>query len=110
MKLAEDLIDAENLIEEGRLRTSISRSYYGCFLIIRTLCERKGGKFDKNKQHASLRDYLKVLNHDFLANLLETLFDYRVRADYILSADITKELCKNYIELAKEIIEITEDI
>ena len=110
LEIAKYLRKNKNLDEIGRLRTSIGRSYYAAFLCTRDHLERKGKSFKKEAQHQDVRDYLKVLNQDFLAAQLETLFSYRVDADYMLKAEISKVLCDKCILLSQTIIESIEQI
>lgn len=110
LEIAKYLRDNKTISEIGRFRTSINRAYYAAFLLSRTRLELKGKSFKKEAQHQDVRDYLKDLNQDFVATQLETLFSYRVDADYILKAEINKALCDKCILLSETIIESIEEI
>ena len=110
LEISKKLRDNTALDEIGRFRTSINRAYYAAFLIVRTRLELKGKSFKKEAQHKEVRDYLKDLNHDFLATELETLFSYRVDADYILKTEINKAICDKCILLSETVIESVEEI
>ena len=108
-------MDITELDEKGRFRTSISRAYYSAFLLARTKLERKrGGKFDTEAQHKEVRDFLKKIRMDYMADQLKELFDCRVDVDYYLCDSINKSinrsLCKKCIRIAEMIIEKIEEI
>ena len=114
LKIAKKLLNIKDLDEKGKFRTSIGRAYYSAFLLIRTRLERKGIKFEKEKQHQKVRASLKSIGKHYLADQLKELFDYRVDADYYLSdsvnRSINESLCNKCIRIAEQVIEGIEDI
>jgi len=107
--IAINLKNNKDIDQEGRYRTSVGRAYYAAFLITRNRLKLKGKSFDKNKQHKDVREYLKVLNQEYLASQLKTLFDYRVKADYKLNERFNHDLCKKCIIISQEIINSIEN-
>lgn len=107
-------MDIEDLEEKGRFRTSIGRCYYSAFLLTRTRLERKGISFGTEAKHKEVRDFLKKIHMDYMADQLKELSDYRIDADYYLSDSINKSinrsLCNKCIRIAEMIIEKIEDI
>ena len=75
LHIARALLDIEILDEKGRFRTSIGRAYYSAFLLTRTTLERKGQTFSADAQHKEVREYLKTIDMDHMADLLKQLFD-----------------------------------
>lgn len=110
LEIAKRIKIAEELEEFGRLRTSIGRAYYSAFLSTRSRLEMKGQSFGTDSQHKDVRDFLKTIKRDGIANLLKQLFDFRVDADYKLKANINLGLCNKCIMIAEEIIEELETI
>ncbi len=110
LEIAKKIKQSQNLDEKGKLRTSIGRAYYAAFLTVRSRLERKGGIFVKDKQHYEVREYLKTLGHDIIADFLEKLFEKRVDADYILTAKINEIIYDKCLMISEEIIESIEDI
>lgn len=104
----------ENLEEKGRFRISIGRAYYSAFLLTRTRLERRGQSFGTDAQHKEVRDFLKTIHMEYMADLLKELFDYRVDADYYLGYSVNNSinlaLCEKCIIIAEEIIEQIEEI
>lgn len=114
LAIAKRLLDIEDLDEKGRFRTSIGRAYYSAFLLTRTRLERKGKRFGTDAQHKEVREFLKTIHMDYMADLLNTLFESRRDADYYLSdsknKSINKSLCDKCIGIAEAIIEKVEEI
>ncbi len=114
LKIAKKLLHIKDLDEKGKFRTSIGRAYYSAFLLIRTRLVRKGFKFGKEKQHAEVRNSLKSIGKDYLADQLKELFDYRIDADYYLTNSVNKaineSLCNKCIKIAEQVIEGIEEI
>lgn len=114
LKIAKKLLFIKDLDEKGKFRTLIGRAYYSAFLLIRTKLERKGFKFEEEKQHKEVRNSLKSIGEDYIANQLKELFDCRIDADYFLSDSVNKSinrsLCNKCIIIAEQVIEGIEDI
>ncbi len=114
LDIAKKLLLINDLDEKGKFRTSIGRAYYSAFLLIRTRLIRKGFKFGEEKQHKEVRNSLKSIRMDHIANQLKELFDYRVDADYYLSDSVNKSInrsvCNKCIIIAEQVIEGIEEI
>ncbi len=110
LEIAKYLKDNNDLNLEGRIRCAVGRAYYAAFLLIRNKLKQKGRFFDKNRQHKEVREYLKILNQNFLANQLETLFNYRVSADYKLRAEFNDATCDKCLIISEEIINSIESL
>ncbi len=114
LDIAKKLLLIDDLNEKAKFRTSIGRAYYSAFLLTRTRLERKGIKFGKEKQHKEVRNSLKSIGMDGMADQLKVLFDYRRDADYYLAVSVNKSindsLCNKCIIIAEQVIEEIEDI
>ncbi|MFX1396851.1 MAG: HEPN domain-containing protein [Promethearchaeota archaeon] len=110
LEIAKKIKDCTTFNEDGILRTSVGRAYYAAFLTIRSRLELKGFSYNSVGQHSDVRDNLKDLGYDTLANFLEELFNKRVVADYNLKKSIDHKLCEYCILLSEEIINYAEDI
>ena len=114
LNIAKKLLFIKDLDDKGKYRTSIGRAYYSTFLLIRTRLERKGIKFGEEKQHKEVRDSLKSIGKEYMADQLKELFDYRINADYYLTDSVNKtineSLCNKCIIIAEQVIEGIEDI
>ena len=116
LKLAERLYKDENYqdINEAKLRTAVSRSYYAAFLILReTLKERLVNTqlseyfkaiYRSGAIHGCVKEILDEID-DFLGKLYGKLRKERNRSDYNLNESITPKDVEYIIEVAKEIIE-----
>ena len=114
LNIAKKLLTIKDIDEKGKFRTSIGRAYYSAFLLTRTKLERGGRKFDAEGQHKNVRDFLKSINMDYMADQLLALFEYRIDSDYYLSDSKNKPidivLCNKCIKIAEQVIEKIEDI
>lgn len=114
LDIAKKLLVIDDLDEKGKYRTSLGRTYYSAFLLTRTRLEKKGIKFGEEGQHKEVRDRLKSIGMDYMADQLKELFDYRRDADYYLSKSINKiinkSLCYKCIVIAEQVIGKIEDI
>ncbi len=114
LNIAKKILLIKDLDETGKFRTSLGRAYYSAFLLTRKRLERGRKKFDSEGQHKTVRDFLKSINMDHMANQLLVLFDYRVDADYDLSdsknRSIDMVLCNKCISIAEQVIDEIEDI
>lgn len=108
LKIAEDLSKGNT---EAHYRTSISRSYYAIFGMIRT---RYNFFVPKGLSvHQKLIDHLKsspVPEERTLGSRLETLFTHRKNADYEYERKSLESFPVNSITLAKSIIELFKKI
>jgi len=114
LDIAKKLLVIDDLDEKGKYRTSLGRTYYSAFLLTRTRLEKKGIKFGEEGQHKEVRDRLKSIGMNYMADQLKELFDYRRDADYYLSKSINKiinkSLCYKCIVIAEQVIGKIEDI
>jgi len=60
------------------------------FLLVRTSLGRKVKSFGTEAQHKEVRDFLKIINIEFLADLLKVFFHYRINADYYIAKYVNK--------------------
>ncbi len=112
LEVAKNLKNNENIPLKGRLRTSISRAYYAAFLKSKVKLESLGYSFPNDSRlHYDVRECLriKVKKSNIAANL-ENLFDYRVRADYLLKARINITICEKCIKRSEYIINLIDDL
>jgi len=111
LEVARKIKDNNDLHGEGKFRTAIGRAYYAAFLTTREyLATRYLIKFEKERQHQKVLDKLDELEEFTLRNMLDTLRDNRVNADYFLKTLIDKELCENCLDLSEQIIGSVEGI
>ena len=116
LKLAERLYKDENYqdINEAKLRTAVSRSYYAAFLILREtlkeeltntqLSEYFKAIYRSGAIHGCVKKILDEIDN-FLGKLYGKLRKERNLADYDLNKSITPEDVEYIIEVAKKIIE-----
>ncbi len=112
LEIANKILMHDNLPTQGKFRTSISRAYYAAFLKSKNKLENLGFRFLNTKRlHLDLRMCLK---EDFkrgdIADSLETLFSYRVEADYELRKIFSKVNCDKSIKLAEIIMNLISEI
>ncbi len=114
LNIAKKILLINDLDEKAKFRTSIGRAYYSAFLLTRIRLERNRFTFGKKQQHKVVRNILKLIGMDNMADQLKELFDYRVEADYYLSNSVNKsinrELCDKCILIAEQVIEGIKDI
>lgn len=106
LDIAEDLLTKKrkDLNKEARIRTAIGRAYYAAFLMVKKKLQEGGCSFRRVEQLH--RDVIKQLMNDdyFVGSKLNTLFDYRVDADYKMNAKITPKLGESSIKLSRRIL------
>jgi uncharacterized protein (UPF0332 family) len=88
LELAGQLLDDKNYDTESKVRTAIGRAYYAAFLITQSKLENLGQSFDD--EHRIHADVIKKLSarDGALGSKLNTLFDYRVDADYKMNSRV----------------------
>lgn len=87
------------------LRTSVGRSYYAVFLLLRNFLAENGLK-KKRSAHEFVRkcfQYCEVKEGTELANSLYKLHQRRSDADYFLEKQITPNICVDALDRAKKI-------
>ncbi|MDE1832246.1 MAG: HEPN domain-containing protein [Thaumarchaeota archaeon] len=110
----EFLTTAKNLSNgntESQFRTSISRSYYSVFLLIRDKIETKYGKFQLKRHgeiHQKVNDKLLELRLFKIASKLDGLRKNRRDADYFLSLTIGQNDAENSWKLANNIYQLIQ--
>ena len=89
LELANQLLLDKDYNPETRVRTVIGRAYYSAFLIAQSKLESLGASFiDEHRIHVDV--ITKLAEKDSgLGSKLNTLFDYRVDADYKMNAKVT---------------------
>lgn len=111
LEIAKELMHDKKYDQNGRLRTSIGRSYYAAFLKSKLKLESLGKRFyDDTRVHADVRKKLKNINKRNIAILLYQLFDIRVMADYFTNARIDISLCDKSITLSENIIKLIDEL
>ena len=110
LEVANTLLNDSNYCEEPRWRTAISRAYYAAFLTAKKRLEELNYSFaDVPRLHRDVIDI--VMKRDStVGNKLETLFNYRVDADYKLKAFISPDLGNNCTRLSELIIRKIEEM
>ena len=107
LSIAEKLKESDDFDEVGKLRTAIGRAYFAAFLLAR---EKSGQKFNDKRQHKEVREFYKIINKAFIANMLKTLADHRVDADYYLKKQIDKNICNKCLNISYKIITLVENL
>ncbi len=111
LDIAKKIKEKSDLDEQGKARTIIGRAYYAAFLTIREYLKiHKAKRFSKEHQHQDVLDTLDDLDQQHLRNMLETLRDNRIDADYFLNKTIDINICKKSIILSEQIITSVEGI
>jgi len=87
--LADRLLNDMRYEKEARVRTAIGRAYYAAFLCSMKKLQELGCSFkDVDRLHKDVIEELRSRNGG-LGSKLNSLFDHRVDADYILEAKVT---------------------
>lgn len=114
---SEFLIIAEKLISDLRyknqagFRTSVSRSYYAAFLVIRKKLEDLGISIKQGyEQHQDVIDTVMNKGYTNVGNKLRSLRDKRNDADYHLYADINETLAEKCTKLSSVIISSSNNL
>jgi len=109
LEVASRILKDRNYEEEPRWRTAISRAYYAAFLTVKKRLEEWGYSFaDVHRLHRDVIDGA-MKRDSTMGNKLETLFNHRVDADYMVQAFIPPELAKNCTRLSELIIKRIEE-
>ncbi len=123
----EDLLDEAKALlglatsSEARRRTIIGRAYYAAFHFLRSHeCCKHYQEERGLGTHRNLINYLsesRSLNVLFAARILNSLYSYRCRADYMLNMDIERGLERRAVEDTEDIFnealveyDATEDV
>jgi len=105
IQLSEKLLSwSEISLEEARLRTALSRCYYGVFCIARNKLIAKGINIPKVDTHKFVREKYQTspdTTEKKIAKNLRRLWNDRIEADYENEANINLQRAKVAIELAK---------
>lgn len=111
LEIADRLIRDRHYEREGRIRTAIGRAYYAAFLVAMKRLQELGHSFRRiQRLHKDVIDRLMKDKYYSIGSKLNTLLDYRVDADYKMSALITPRLAESSIRLAEAIIGAIEQI
>ena len=103
LELASQLLDDKRYDTESKVRTAIGRAYYAAFLITQSKLESLGEGFsDEHRIHADVIEKLSARD-GALGSKLNTLFDYRVDADYKMNSKVIN-LGPNACKFAQHII------
>lgn len=113
LKIAKELLeDADNTqIQEAYYRSSISRTYYAVFSILRIKADLEKYMPSSNI-HMKVIDYYKnsnISNEKQIGDLLDKLRTLRNTADYNRNKNINKEYAERAILKANEILKMLEE-
>lgn len=101
--LAEILIEGEDA-DEARFRTAMNRVYYAIFLLARS---KTGAAEIEVGAHSAVRRLLRQRGYTKIAESLETLYEFRVKADYYIGPDVSlatwQSDCTNALKLAHKL-------
>ncbi|MEM3656364.1 MAG: HEPN domain-containing protein [Thermoprotei archaeon] len=96
---------AKRNADEARVRTSIGRLYYACYLTARQSLENKGYKFYRNSEdHRLIREYLSQENKTDVVNKISKLREMRNYADYDLIRILTENDFKRMLLIAQDVL------
>lgn len=110
LTVAKQLIRDSKYKNQAGFRTSISRSYYAAFLVIRKKLQELGEPIGKGyEQHQVVINALMGKNSS-LGNKLHSLRDKRNDADYQLHANINDALAKECAKLSSVVINSSSDM
>jgi len=109
LEIADDIVGDRKYHVEGWLRTAIGRAYYAAFLIVEKKLRETGCRFeDTDKIHQYVIQKAMERN-SYLANRLDTVRGYRVKADYIMEERITVDLARCSTRLSREIVNMVHE-
>lgn len=108
-RACEDLEDARLLLQAKRYKSSVNRSYYAIFHMMRSVTALDG--FDSSKHSGVIayinRMYVKEGTFDkALSKMLDTAYRLRERADYKDFELISKEMAEEQLQKAERIMAI----
>ncbi len=105
---------AQELLEQNRIRSSVSRSYYSAYCAITSRLAKQGVDFaygGNNPPHADLPGYilhnLPALPQDtryVLARAIRRLWKVRVDADYVPTASLSRVIAVDALRDANRIL------
>lgn len=105
LEIAKKLVDDPNYKDECGYRTSIGRSYYAAFLVVKKKLEERDVSFkDVDRLHKDVIDEVMYRRNKFLGSQLETLREERVCADYYVREIITETKARNCTKLSEIIV------
>lgn len=111
LEIANRLLLDSNYERQGRIRTAIGRAYYAAFLLSMKKLQELGHSFRRiHRLHKDVIDTLMKSRYYSIGSKLNTLFEYRVDADYKMESRITPELGKLCIRLSEHIISSIEQL
>ena len=104
LEIANRILGDARYRDEGGWRTAIGRAYYAAFLKTKEKLEHGGLKFtDVDTIHQQVIN--GVMERDTnVGNMLDTLRNKRVDADYYMSKTISKELAGRCAKLSEIVI------
>jgi len=110
VQLSDELITAQKtqVLQEARLRSAISRAYYGAFGIARNFLLDRGTNVPQGSTHKFVREqYLNSLNREEkkIGNNLGALWENRKDADYEGGATVDINRAITSYELATRILD-----
>jgi uncharacterized protein (UPF0332 family) len=104
LDIANRILGSARFRDEASWRTAIGRAYYAAFLKTKEKLERVGIIFtDVDTIHQQVINRVMERNTD-LGNMLDTLRDKRVDADYYMDKTISKELAGRCATLSERVI------
>lgn len=105
LTIAEQLISDPRYRNQAGFRTSVSRSYYAAFLVVRKKLEDLGVSVKQGyEQHQDVINMIMSKGHTNVGNKLRHLRDKRNDADYHLRANINEQLARECIKLSSIVI------
>lgn len=111
LEIANRLLIDSDYERQGRIRTAIGRAYYAAFLISMKKLQELGYSFRRiHRLHKDVIDKLMRSRYYSIGSKLNTLFEYRVDADYKMESRITPELGKSCTRLSELIIRSVEQL
>jgi len=91
---------------EADARTSISRSYYAIFHLVKEKLEQEAIEINRNKPHLLYNIFYNCNNVDVRAmgSQISTLHNARIKADYKLSEKVKKTHARINYRIARKIV------
>ncbi|MCB6414943.1 HEPN domain-containing protein [Faecalimonas umbilicata] len=105
----EDLASAKVLLDDGKLKASVNRSYYAIFHTLRSVTALD--QFDSSKHSGIIayfnRTYVKEQIFDKnISKMIDTAFRLREKADYQDFVIISKDQAQEQLDKAEKIMEM----
>lgn len=107
----DDLETAEILLEKGKYKSSVNRSYYSIFHALRAVTALS--RFDSSKHSGIIaffnKNYVKegVFDKE-ISRIIDTAYRLREKADYKDFYAVSKEQAEEQLKKAKRVIEIVK--